>query len=165
MIDSEITNVLQEVKKLCEQNQVLQEKLDKSEKRNQEESENPTHTIIDLKLQVEEATRIKESISNSLKDKLEKSATEIEKHSEEIVKLKRLLEDKEKELICKLQDKGSEISTYKTEEILVETLRRKKELEIKSLKVHLLKVCLTKFEFEKDLSKLENENRVLKGQL
>ena len=67
-----------------------------------------------MKLQVEEATRIKESISNSLKYKLEKSTTKIEKQSEEIGKLKILLEDKEKELICKLQDKDSEISTYKT---------------------------------------------------
>ena len=33
-IDNEITNVSQEMKNLCEQNQVLQEKLDKSEKRN-----------------------------------------------------------------------------------------------------------------------------------
>ena len=70
-----------------------------------------------------------------MKDKLDKSATKIEKKSEEIVKLKIQLDDKEKELICKLQDKGSEISTYKTEEIVVETLRRKQELEIKSLKV------------------------------
>ena len=62
-----------------------------------EESENATHTIIYLKIQVEEATRIKESISNSFKDKLEKSTTKIEKQSEEIVKLGRLLEDKEKE--------------------------------------------------------------------
>ena len=87
--------------------------MDKSEKRNQEESEKATQTIIDQKIQVEEATRIQEVISNSLKDKLEKLATEIEKHSEETVKLKILLEDKEKELICKLQDKDSEISTYK----------------------------------------------------
>ena len=70
-----------------------------------------------------------------MKDKLEKLASNIEKQPEEIVKLKRQLEDKEKELICKLQDKGSEISTYKAEEILVEKLRRKQELEIKSLKV------------------------------
>ena len=75
IIDNEITNVSQEVKNICEQNQVMQEKLDKYEKRNQEESEKATQTIIDLKLQVEEATRIKESISNSLKDQLEKSAT------------------------------------------------------------------------------------------
>ena len=75
MIDNEITNVSQEVKNLCEQNQVLQEKLDKSKKKNQEESKKDTRTIIDLKLQVEEATKIKEAISNSLKDKLEKSAT------------------------------------------------------------------------------------------
>ena len=73
MIDNEITNVSQEVKNICEHNQILQEQLDKSEKRNQEESEKDTHTIIDLKIQVEEATKIKESISNSLKDKLEKS--------------------------------------------------------------------------------------------
>ena len=87
-ITNEITNVLQEVKILCEQNQVLQEQLDESKKRNQEESEKATQTIIDLTIQVEEATRIKESISNSLKDKLEKSATKNEKQSEEIVKLK-----------------------------------------------------------------------------
>ena len=72
MIDNEITNNSQEVKNMCEQNQVLQDKLDKYEKRNQEESKKATHTIIYLKLQVEEYTRIKESISNSLKDKLEK---------------------------------------------------------------------------------------------
>ena len=54
-------------------------------------------------------------------------------------------------MICTLQDKDSEISTYKTQEILVEKLRRKQELEIKSLKIELRKVCLTKFEFEKDL--------------
>ena len=65
------------MKNICEHNQVLQEQLDKSEKRNQEESENPTHTIIDLKLQVEEASRIKEAIFNSLKDKLGKFATKI----------------------------------------------------------------------------------------
>ena len=129
MIDNEITNVSQEVKNICEHNQVLQEQLDKYEKRNQEESEKSTHTIIDLKLQLKEATRMKESISNSLKDKLEKSPTKIEKQSKEIVKLRRLLEEKEKELICKLQDKESEISTYKTKEILEEKLRRKQELE------------------------------------
>ena len=55
-IGNEITNVLQEVKKLCELNQVLQEKLDESKKKNQEEFEKATQTIIDLKLQVEEAT-------------------------------------------------------------------------------------------------------------
>ena len=70
-----------------------------------------------------------------MKYKLEKSATKIENKSEKIVKLKIQLDDKEKELICKLQDKGSEISTCKAEEILVEKLRRKQELEIKSLKV------------------------------
>ena len=43
MIDNEITNVLQEVKNLCEQKQVLQEQLDKADKRNQEESEKATH--------------------------------------------------------------------------------------------------------------------------
>ena len=75
MIDNEITSVLQEVKNICEQNQVLQEQLDKAEKRNQEESEKATQTIINLKLQVKEATRIKEAISNSFKDKLEKSTT------------------------------------------------------------------------------------------
>ena len=101
-IDNEITNVSQEVIFFCEQNQVLQEQLEKFEERNKEESEKATQTKIDLKLQVEEATTIKESISNSLKDKLEKLATEIEKQSEEIVKLKRMLEDKDKELkiIC-----------------------------------------------------------------
>ena len=81
MIDNEITNVSQEVKNLYEQNQVLQEQLDKSKKRNREESEKATQTIIDLKLQVEEAIRIKEAISNSLKDKLEKSATKNEKQT------------------------------------------------------------------------------------
>ena len=35
MIDIEITNVLQEVKIICEQNQVFQEQLDKSKKNNQ----------------------------------------------------------------------------------------------------------------------------------
>ena len=125
MIDNEITNVWQEVKNICEQNQVLQEQLDESKKRNQEESEKATQTIIDLKLQVEESTKIKESISNSLKDKLEKPATKNEKKSEEIVKLKRQLEDKEKELNCKLQGKDIEISTYKNKEILTEKLRRK----------------------------------------
>ena len=86
-----------------------------------------------------------------MKDKLDKSATKIEKKSEEIVKLNRQLEDKEKELICKLQDKDNEISTYNTEEILVQKLRRTQDLEIKSLKVELRKVCLTNFEFEKDI--------------
>ena len=81
---------------ICEQNQVLQEQLGKAKKRNQEEYEEATWTIINLKLQFKEATRIKEAISKYLKDKLEKSATEIEKHSEEIVKLKSLLEDKKK---------------------------------------------------------------------
>ena len=42
MIDNEITNVSQEVKNICEQNQVLQEKLDKDEKMNQEEYEKDT---------------------------------------------------------------------------------------------------------------------------
>ena len=51
MIDNEITNVSQEEKNICEQNQVLQEQLDKSEKRNQEESKKSTQTIIDLKIQ------------------------------------------------------------------------------------------------------------------
>ena len=118
------------MKILCEQKHVLQAKLDESKKNNQEESEKATKTIIDRKLQVEEASKIKESISNSLKDKLEKSTTNNENQSEEIVKLKRLLEDKEKELICKLQDKDSEISTYNTKEILVTKLNRKQELEI-----------------------------------
>ena len=87
---------------------------------------------------------MKEAISNSLKDKLEKSATNIEKKSEEIIKRKIQLEDKEKELNCKLQGKDSEISTYKTKEILADKLRRKKELEIKSLKVEVHKMCLKK---------------------
>ena len=52
MIDNEITNISQEVKNLCEQNQVLQEQLDKYEKRNQEESKKATQTIINMKLQV-----------------------------------------------------------------------------------------------------------------
>ena len=60
-----------------------------------------------------------------MKDKLDKSATENENKSEEIVKLKRQLEDKEKELIYNLQEKDNEISTYKTDEILVDKLRRK----------------------------------------
>ena len=46
-----------------------------------------------------------------------------------------------------------------------EKLRRKQELEIKSLKVELQKVCLTNFEFEKDLSELRKEKHILKGQL
>ena len=79
MIDNEITNVSQEVKNLCEQNQVLQQQLDKAKKRNQEESEKATQTIINMKLQVKEATRIEEAISTYLKEKLEKSAIEIEK--------------------------------------------------------------------------------------
>ena len=41
-LDNEITDVSQEVKNICEHNQVLQEQLDKSEKRNQEESEQAT---------------------------------------------------------------------------------------------------------------------------
>ena len=104
MIDNEITNVSQEVENLCEHNQVLQEKLDKSEKRNQEEFEKATQTIIDLKLQVEEATRIKEPIANSLKDKLEKSATNNERNKKK---------------------SSSEKENYKTDEILVDKLRRK----------------------------------------
>ena len=52
MIDNEITNVSQVVKNICEQNQVLQEKLDESKKKNKEEFEKATHNIIDLKLQV-----------------------------------------------------------------------------------------------------------------
>ena len=72
IIDNEITNVLQKVKNICEQNQVLQEKLENSDKKNQGEFEKATQTIIDLKIQVEEATKIKEFISNSLKDKIEK---------------------------------------------------------------------------------------------
>ena len=82
MIENEISNGSQEVKNICEQNQILQEQLDKSKKRNQEEYEKATQNIINMKLQVKEATRIKEAISNSLKDKLEKSATKIEKQSE-----------------------------------------------------------------------------------
>ena len=66
---------------------------------------------------------------------------------------------------CKLQGKNSEISTYKTKEILAEKLKRKQELEIKSLKVALRKMCLTNFEFEKELSELRKENHVLKVQL
>ena len=46
-----------------------------------------------------------------------------------------------------------------------EKLRRKQELEIKYLKAELRKVCLTNFEFEKDLSKLKKENHALKDQL
>ena len=76
--------------------------MDESKKKNQEEPKKATHTIIDLKIQLEEATKIKEAISYSLKDKLEKSSIENENQSEEIVKLKRQLEDKEKELMCKL---------------------------------------------------------------
>ena len=68
-------------------------------------------------------------------------------------------------MIYKLQDKDNEISSYKAKEILEEKLRRKQELEIKSLKVELRKVCLTNFEFEKDLSKLRKENHILQGQL
>ena len=68
-------------------------------------------------------------------------------------------------MICKLQDKDSEISPYKAKEILKEKLRRKQELEIKFLKVELWKVYLTNFEFEKDLSKHRKENHPVKGQL
>ena len=46
-----------------------------------------------------------------------------------------------------------------------EKLRIKQEIEIKSLKEELWKVCLTNFEFEKDLSELKKENHALKGQL
>ena len=46
-----------------------------------------------------------------------------------------------------------------------EKLRRKQELEIKSLKAKLRKVFLTKFDFEKDLSELKEENHALKDQL
>ena len=42
MIGNEITNVLQEVKNICEQNQVLHEQLEKYEKRNQEQYEKAT---------------------------------------------------------------------------------------------------------------------------
>ena len=87
MIDNEITNVSQEVKNLCEQNRVLQEQLDKSEKRNQEEFEKATHTIIDLKLQVKESRRIKYSISKYLKDKLEKLATELKSNKKKLSRL------------------------------------------------------------------------------
>ena len=76
-----------------------------------------------------------------------------------------MLEDKEKELICNIQDKDNEISSYKTKEILEEKLRRKQELEIKYLKAALQKVCMTNFAFEKDISKLKKENHALKGQL
>ena len=48
---------------------------------------------------------------------------------------------------------------------MAEKLIRKQELEIKSLKVELRKVCLKNFEFENDLSELRKENHVLKGQL
>ena len=68
-------------------------------------------------------------------------------------------------MICNLKGKDSEISTYKTKEILTEKLRRKQELEIKSFKVELRKVCLENFEFGKELSELRNDNHVLKGQL
>ena len=43
-------------------------------------------------------------------------------------------------------------------------LRRKHELKIKLLKVNLWMVCLSNFEFEKDLLEIGKENRVLKGQ-
>ena len=46
-----------------------------------------------------------------------------------------------------------------------EKLRRKQELEIKSLKLELRKVCLTNIEFEKDLLELRKENHILQGQL
>ena len=46
-----------------------------------------------------------------------------------------------------------------------EKLRRKQELKIKSLKAELRNVCMTKFEFEKDLSELRKENHILQGQL
>jgi len=186
-LNIDISNALQKVEKLCKQNQVLQEQLDKSEKRNQEESEKATQTIIDLNLQVEEATRIKEAISNSLKDQLEKSAVENKRQSEEIDKLRRQLEDKEKELTRKLQDKDSEISILlekmqkersasqkedpsdKTgihfNHEIEEKIRRKQEDEIKSLKIELRKVCLTNFDFEKELSKLRKENQKIKGQM
>ena len=44
-------------------------------------------------------------------------------------------------------------------------LSRKQELETKSLKVELRKMCMTNFEFEKELSELRKENHVLKGKL
>ena len=68
-------------------------------------------------------------------------------------------------MICKLQDKDNEISSYKAKEIVEEKLRRKQELEIKSLKVELQKVCLTNFEFKKGLSELRKKNHILQGQL
>ena len=48
---------------------------------------------------------------------------------------------------------------------MADKLRRKQELEIKSLKVQLWKMCQTNFEFQKELSELKKENHVLKGQL
>ena len=48
---------------------------------------------------------------------------------------------------------------------MAENLRRKQELEIKSLKVELWKMCLANFQFEKELSELRKENHVIKGQL
>ena len=68
-------------------------------------------------------------------------------------------------MICKLQDKDTKISTYKRKKISEDNLIRKQELEIKSLKVELLKMCLKNFEFEKELLELWKENNLLKGQL
>ena len=48
---------------------------------------------------------------------------------------------------------------------MADKLRRKQELEIKYLKVELWKMCLTNFEFEKELLELKKENNVLKGKL
>ena len=70
-----VMNILEEAGNLQAQNLALQDQLDKFEQVKEEEYDKATNTIMDLKLQVKEAIRIKEETSSSLKDELEKLAT------------------------------------------------------------------------------------------
>ena len=59
----------------------LQDQIDKSKQVKEEEYDKATNTIMNLKIQVEEATKIQEEISRSLKDELEKSSAENKRKS------------------------------------------------------------------------------------
>ena len=104
-------NILEETGNFQAHNLELQDQLAKSKHVKEEEYDKATNTIMDLKLQVKEAIRIKEEISNSLKYELKKTSAKNKRQLEEISRLRRELEDKDKELTRKLQEKYSEINT------------------------------------------------------
>ena len=68
-IEKKVLHALDELKKSKEKNVLQQKLLEKSEQEKHEENEKATKTIVDLKHQVEETTRMKEIVTSQLKEK------------------------------------------------------------------------------------------------